>query len=106
MLIGFVGAHAAVLPEQTLNTSQAIDFVARKEFDFTLDDVAGGKPFESIHGISYRRNGQIIHNPERELIKNMDDLPFVVDIYKRDLQIEKYFIGYLQHPYISLYTGR
>jgi radical SAM superfamily enzyme YgiQ (UPF0313 family) len=47
-----------------------------------------------------------VHNPDRELIQNMDDLPFVVDVYKRDLQVEKYFIGYLQHPYLSLYTGR
>jgi radical SAM superfamily enzyme YgiQ (UPF0313 family) len=30
----------------------------------------------------------------------------VADVYKRDLQIEKYFIGYLLHPYISMYTGR
>ena len=36
----------------------------------------------------------------------MDQLPWVADVYKRDLQIEKYFIGYLKHPYISLYTGR
>ena len=36
----------------------------------------------------------------------MDALPFVVDVYKRDLDIEHYFIGYLQHPYVSLYTGR
>lgn len=106
MLVGFVGAHAAVLPEQTLKASPAIDFVARKEFDYTLNDVAEGKPFEAIDGISYRHDGQIIHNRERELIKNMDELPFVVDVYKRDLQIEKYFIGYLQHPYVSLYTGR
>jgi radical SAM superfamily enzyme YgiQ (UPF0313 family) len=27
-------------------------------------------------------------------------------VYQRDLQIEKYFIGYLQHPYVSMYTGR
>jgi len=27
-------------------------------------------------------------------------------VYKRDLQIEKYFIGYLLHPYVSMYTGR
>jgi len=33
-------------------------------------------------------------------------LPFVVDVYKRDLTVENYFIGYLQHPYVSLYTGR
>jgi len=30
----------------------------------------------------------------------------VLDVYKRDLKIENYFIGYLQHPYLSLYTGR
>jgi radical SAM superfamily enzyme YgiQ (UPF0313 family) len=36
----------------------------------------------------------------------MDDLPSVVDVYKRDLTIENYYIGYLQHPYMSLYTGR
>ena len=27
-------------------------------------------------------------------------------VYKRDLDIKKYFIGYLKHPYISIYTGR
>jgi len=36
------------------------------------------------------------------MIQNMDTLPWVADVYKRDLQIEKYFIGYLLHPYVSL----
>ena len=36
----------------------------------------------------------------------MDQLPFVTEVYKRDLRIEDYFIGYLLHPYVSLYTGR
>ena len=36
----------------------------------------------------------------------MDALPFVAPVYKRDLKIENYFIGYLKHPYLSLYTGR
>jgi radical SAM superfamily enzyme YgiQ (UPF0313 family) len=36
----------------------------------------------------------------------MDALPFVVDVYHRDLVVEQYFIGYLLHPYVSLYTGR
>ncbi|PYJ59665.1 MAG: hopanoid biosynthesis associated radical SAM protein HpnJ [Verrucomicrobia bacterium] len=49
--IGFVGAHAAVLPTETLKASSAIE-------------------------------------------------------YKRDLKIENYFIGYLLHPYVSMYTGR
>src|SRR4051812_3482678 len=52
--IGFVGAHAAVLPEETLNASPYIDFVARKEFDFTCLHAAEGRPFNEIKGISYR----------------------------------------------------
>jgi hopanoid biosynthesis associated radical SAM protein HpnJ len=105
--IGFVGAHAAVLPTETLKASRAIDWVGRKEFDYTCKDVAEGRPLETISGLSYRDNdGRIKHNPEREMIANMDLLPWVADVYKRNLQIEKYFIGYLLHPYVSLYTGR
>lgn len=104
--VGFVGAHVAVLPAETLKASPAIDWVGRKEFDFTCKEVAEGRPLSEIRGLSYRKEGKIVHNPERDLIANMDALPWVVDTYKRDLQVEKYFIGYLLHPYLSLYTGR
>src|SRR5688572_8194060 len=105
--IGFVGAHAAVLPVETLKASTAIDWVGRKEFDFTCKEVADGRPLADVHGLSYRTpEGTIKHNPEREMIQNMDVLPWVMDTYKRDLRIENYFIGYLLHPYVSLYTGR
>lgn len=105
--IGFVGAHAAVLPTETLKASSAIDWVGRKEFDYTCLEVADGRPLSKIAGLSYRDPvGTIHHNPERDLIANMDDLPWVADVYKRDLTIENYFIGYLLHPYISFYTGR
>lgn len=105
--IGFVGAHAAVLPTETLKASEAIDWVGRKEFDYTCKEVAEGRPLAEIKGLSWRdAEGRIRHNPERELITDMDALPWVADVYKRDLQIERYFIGYLLHPYISLYTGR
>jgi len=105
-LIGLVGAHAAVLPTETLKASPAIDWVGRKEFDFTCKEVAEGRPLSEITGLSYRKDGKIIHNPERELIPNLDVLPWVIDTYRRDLCVEKYFIGYLLHPYLSLYTGR
>ncbi len=47
-----------------------------------------------------------MRNPERPILHNMDELPFVTPVYQRDLVIEDYFIGYLLHPYVSLYTGR
>ncbi len=104
--VGLVGAHVAVLPEESLKASAAVDFVAREEFDFTILDVARGKPLADIPGLSYRKNGAVSHNPDRELIGDMDSLPSVIDVYKRDLTIENYYIGYLKHPYVSLYTGR
>ncbi len=107
MKVGFCGAHVAVLPEQSLKASSAIDFVCGKEFDFTIAEVAQGRDLADIDGLSWRRpDGTICHNKERPLIHDMDELPSVLDVYKRDLQVEKYFIGYLQHPYLSLYTGR
>jgi radical SAM superfamily enzyme YgiQ (UPF0313 family) len=105
--IGFVGAHTMVLPTETLKASPAIDWVGRKEFDFTCKEVAEDRDLSTIAGLSYKdKDGKIKHNPEREMIQDMDTLPWVADVYKRDLQIEKYFIGYLLHPYISMYTGR
>src|SRR5882724_8845524 len=104
--IGFVGAHVAVNPQGALSTSTAIDFVARNEFDFTIKEVAEGRPLSTVLGLSFRSNGTIQHTPNRPVLENMDTLPFVVDVYKRDLVVEHYAIGYLLHPYVSLYTGR
>ena len=40
-----------------------------------MSAIAGGAAWESIDGISYRRDGQVVHNPERELIRDLDSLP-------------------------------
>jgi len=105
--IGMIGAKAAVEPEATLKASRAIDFVARNEFDFTIKEVAEGCDFSHIAGLSWRNADNIIvHNDDRAVLENMDLLPFVTPVYKRDLVIENYFGGYLKHPYISFYTGR
>ena len=104
--IGFVGAHVAVHPTESLRASEAIEFVARSEFDFTIREVAEGRPLGEVLGLSYRADGRILHTPERPVLEDMDALPWVVDVYKRDLTVEHYAIGYLLHPYVSLYTGR
>lgn len=105
--VGFIGAHVAVLPEQTLQDNPILDFVCRNEFDYTCKELAEGKPFEDIKGLSYRdKQGKIQHTPERDLIHDWDAMPSVLPVYAEHLDIEKYFIGYLLHPYVSLYTGR
>jgi hopanoid biosynthesis associated radical SAM protein HpnJ len=106
MQIGFVGAHTMVLPGQALHASTAIDFVTTGEFEYPLKEIAEGHPFDRISAIAYRKHGHIVRTPDVPPIQNLDALPFVIDVYKRDLTIEHYSIGYLLHPYISLYTGR
>jgi hopanoid biosynthesis associated radical SAM protein HpnJ len=96
-----------VQAEESLRDAPVIDWVARNEFDFTVKDVAEGMDFSAIRGLSFRnRAGAIVHNEERPVLENMDELPFVSEVYKRDLDYRKYFIGYLKHPYVSFYTGR
>jgi hopanoid biosynthesis associated radical SAM protein HpnJ len=107
IMVGMVGAKVAVDPTGSLKASAAIDFVAREEFDYTCKEVAEGKPFAEILGLSYKlADGTVKHNAPRPTIEDMDALPFVAPVYKRDLKIENYFIGYLKHPYVSFYTGR
>ena len=104
---GLIGAKVAVDAAGSLKAAPAVDFAARNEFDFTIKDVADGMDWKAIRGLSYRdKNGDIQHTPDRAILENMDALPFVTPVYKRDLDISKYFIGYLRHPYISMYTGR
>ena len=105
--IGMIGAKVAVKSDESLIDAPVIDFVARNEFDFTIKEVADGNPWSGILGLSYRNEeGNIVHNPDRPILEEMDSLPSVIDVYHRDLKIEDYFIGYLKHPYISVYTGR
>jgi len=107
MTIGLVGAKTMVDPDGCLKATTAIDFVCREEFDFSCKEVAEGVPLADVKGVSYRgSDGRIVHNLPRAIVENMDELPFVAPVYKRDLTIDNYFIGYLKHPYVSLYTGR
>ena len=106
LTIGMVGAAVAVAPEASLKAAPALGFVARSEFDFTIQEVAQGRSFARIPGLTYRVNGHVKHTADRPVLEDMDALPFVTPVYKRDLTVENYAIGYLRHPYVSLYTGR
>jgi hopanoid biosynthesis associated radical SAM protein HpnJ len=105
--VGLIGAKVAVEADKSLAKAPMVDFAARNEFDFTIKEIAEDRPWKDIKGLSYRNAvGALVHNEDRTVLENMDQLPFVTPVYKRDLRIERYFIGYLKHPYLSLYTGR
>ena len=85
LIIGFCGAHVAVNPEHSILTSDAIDFVAGNEFDFTIKEIAEGNKLKNINGLTYKKNGKPIHNKPRSIIENMDVLPWVTKVYKEHL---------------------
>jgi hopanoid biosynthesis associated radical SAM protein HpnJ len=105
--IGFVGAHTMVLPEETMRVAPAVDFVTTGEFDYAVRDIAAGRPYAAVAGLVYRSpDATLLRTSDQAPIHDLDSFPFVTDVYARSLEIEQYYIGYLQHPYVSLYTGR
>ncbi|HEY6372949.1 MAG TPA: hopanoid biosynthesis associated radical SAM protein HpnJ [Candidatus Sulfotelmatobacter sp.] len=104
--IAFVGPHVTVLPEKSLRDCPEIDFICRKEFDYSVTDFAKGKPLADIPGVSYLKDAKIVHNPDSPQIQNLDELPHVTEVYKRDLDVKNYNVPFLLHPYVSLYTTR
>lgn len=104
--IAFVGPPVTTAPEQALKECAAIDFVCRKEFDYALVDFANGKPLDDILGVSFRKNGTIVHNPDAPQIQDLDALPHVTEIYARDLDVTKYNVPFLLYPFVSLYSTR
>ncbi|HXB51849.1 MAG TPA: hopanoid biosynthesis associated radical SAM protein HpnJ, partial [Rhizomicrobium sp.] len=104
--IGFIGAKVAVEPKESMEACAALDFVCRNEYEFTIQELALGHDWAGIKGLTWRNPaGEIIANPEREILMDMDKLPSVLPTYKQ-LDVTKYFGGYLLHPYMSWYTGR
>src|SRR5687767_14283212 len=54
LVIGLVGAHVAVQREKALAASPSLNFVCGNEFDFTIQEVAQGRPLDGVPGLSYR----------------------------------------------------
>jgi len=106
----FVGTHVSALPTESLEYSKTIDFIAKKEFEYTILDLANSlenkKPLEKILGLSFRKGKKIIHNNDRPLIKNLDGLPFVSGVYKEFLDIKNYRYALARHPMIQIFSSR
>jgi hopanoid biosynthesis associated radical SAM protein HpnJ len=104
--VAFVGPPVTVEPEKSLRATSAIDFIVKREFDYAIRDYAMGKPLEEIPSVSFRKNGEIQNNAEAPVIENLDELPWVTKVYKRDLDFTRYNVPFLLNPYISFYTTR
>lgn len=85
------GPHATVLPERTLSNPD-IDFLVYAEGEETWRELlqavaAGDERHARIAGLWWKQDGQIVRNPDRPLISDLDALPFPA----RDLmEIDRY----------------
>jgi len=103
--IAFVGPPVTTDPDRALNECSALDFICRREFDYSVVEYAQGKPLSEILGISYKVDGRIQHNADRPRLKIWT--PCRGDkIYKRDMDVTRYNVPFLLHPYIALYSTR
>jgi hopanoid biosynthesis associated radical SAM protein HpnJ len=108
--IAFVGPPVTTHPEVALRASPAIDFVTHKEFDYTVTRFAAGEPLDKIPGVHFLRpNGtenRMVSNAPEPPIEDLDKLPWVSQVWKRDLDITKYNVPFLLHPFIAFYSTR
>lgn len=77
------GIYATLHPDEILQDGAA-EIVIRGEGEVTtsavLDALEAGEGMERIEGISYRRDGEVLHNPRRAAIPDLDVLshPYTV----------------------------
>ena len=105
-----VGTHPSALPEETLKLSEKVDAVAVGEYDYTIRDLAlcleRGEDLRTVDGLVFREGNQLIHNKPRTLIENVDELPFVSEVYKRHLNVRDYYFAAANYPMVMVITGR
>jgi anaerobic magnesium-protoporphyrin IX monomethyl ester cyclase len=74
------GPHVTFWDNQALEDYPELDIVARREGELTLLDlvqhVEAGKSYDDVLGITYRKTGKILRNPDRPYIEALDSLPF------------------------------
>ena len=108
--VALVGTHPSALPGETLKLSEKVDAVAVGEYDYTMRDLAlclqKGSDLRTVDGLVFREGKQIIRSKPRVLIENVDELPFVSQVYKRHLNVRDYYFAAANYPMVMIITGR
>jgi anaerobic magnesium-protoporphyrin IX monomethyl ester cyclase len=101
------GPHVTVLDEQTLNETPEADIIVRGEGEQTMLELADLvsrsdlKNLPEVEGITFRKNGKIVHNKDRAFIQNLDELPHPA--YEH-FQLSKYEVS--GKMYLPIITSR
>jgi len=100
-----VGPHASALPEENLKESEGnVDVIAIGEYDYTVRDIIlNHKNMNKVDGVCFNNNGKITRTKPRELIKNLDEIPFPA---WHHLDLMKYYSSSKLHPHVDMISGR
>ncbi|MCP8307524.1 MAG: cobalamin B12-binding domain-containing protein [archaeon] len=95
------GQHFTVTAQESLKAYPEIDVIIHGEGEQTLLELVNAliknESLSQIKGISFRHDEAIIHNPERPLIENLDDLPFPGYHFVEDL-VHRYHFTMMAGP--------
>lgn len=105
-----VGTHVSALPKWTLRQAQGIDAVAVGEYDQTVVDLAKAlekkRSLSQVGGLVFRQGRKLVANKPRKLIENLDDFPFVSQIYQQFLNPQDYYFAAADYPMVMIISGR
>lgn len=77
------GRHFSALATEALERLKEIDFVVRGEGEITLKElceaVYDNKPVDGILGVTFRKNGKIVSNPDRPVAPDLDAINYNLD---------------------------
>lgn len=105
-----VGTHPSATPDETMEISEKIDGLARHEYDYIVRDTAialrDGESLSTVMGLTWRKDGQVVHNPDALHITDLDNIPYASDFIKRHLTVTDYVFPAAAFPAIQIFTGR
>ncbi len=97
------GPYASSMPKKTLQDSHA-DCVVLGEGEITFYDLTMKFNLKKIRGIGYLDKGSLVKNPGREMINNLDAIPF--PDYDDIVSLSFYSCRYRKKPVAPIITSR
>jgi len=74
------GSHVSFWDENALKEYPQFDIIVRKEGEITIVElmqrIEAGKPYYDVVGTTCRKGSEIVKNPDRPYIQDLDSLPF------------------------------
>lgn len=70
----FGGPHSSVMPLETINCPE-VDIVCVGEGEYTLLEIAQGKPLKEIKGIFFKEGKKVVNTGPRDSVIDLDSLP-------------------------------